>query len=263
MFKVSIITCTYNSEQYLQDCIEWIVSQQLDPDDYEHIFVDGLSKDLTINIIKKYMDKYPDHAIKVIQQKPQWIYSAMNEWIKQSSWDYVMFLNSDDYLQKDILKEYIKHINKTNNKDIYYARFNRVSEWKTLWTIPSSNRIAFFLQKILFYVWLNTLVYHPTTIIKRSLFNELWYYDEAKKIASDYGFWLNCIKHKKAFVYFPHVVSNFRANNGSITSNPANKEREIDENYYFRKKYLWRWWVIIHQISKIYIRLSLNSKKND
>jgi glycosyltransferase involved in cell wall biosynthesis len=259
--KLSIITCTYNSEKYLQECLEGITSQWLKTDEYEHIFIDAFSTDKTLDIIGKYKKNNIDHTINIIQQKPQWIYHAMNEWIKQSWWEYLMFCNSDDYLQKNMLKNYINHINKTHKKDIYYARFNRESGWRIIWTIPSSNRIVLFLQKILFYIWLNTLVYHPTTIIKKSLFDELWYYDETKKIASDYGFWLNCIKYKKTFVYFPYVVNNFRVNEWSITSNPANKQIEMNENYYFRKKYLWWWWVIIHQISKLYVYFSSNSNK--
>ena len=51
--KVSIVTPTYNSEEYLEKCIQSIMGQS--HTDYEHIIVDGGSKDRTIEIIKKYV----------------------------------------------------------------------------------------------------------------------------------------------------------------------------------------------------------------
>ena len=49
--KVSIITVTYNSEKYLEDCIESVIKQRYP--DIEHIIVDGKSNDGTLAIIKK------------------------------------------------------------------------------------------------------------------------------------------------------------------------------------------------------------------
>ena len=49
---ISIVTPTYNSEQYLEDCIQSIMKQRYK--DYEHIVVDGGSSDGTIDILKKY-----------------------------------------------------------------------------------------------------------------------------------------------------------------------------------------------------------------
>ena len=80
--KLSIITCTYNSENYLQECINSVIAQNLNINEYEHVFVDAYSIDKTKEIIEKYAIKY--HNVRLIERKAKWIYNAMNEWIKES-----------------------------------------------------------------------------------------------------------------------------------------------------------------------------------
>ena len=54
--KISIITATYNSEKTLKDTLESVLKQTYS--NYEHIIIDGLSKDKTIDIVKEYKEKY-------------------------------------------------------------------------------------------------------------------------------------------------------------------------------------------------------------
>lgn len=250
MTLVSIVTCTYNSEKYIWDCIQWVINQNLNYRIFEHIFIDGGSSDRTIDIIENYKHRYPDNKIKIIISEAKWIYNAMNIWIKNSTWEYIIFCNSDDYLVDNVLLGYLSFIKK-NRADIYYGKMNIVSDSKLIWIIGRKNHI----KNILFYLWFNTLIYHPTALIKKSLFNELWYYDEKKKIASDYGFWLACIVSSKKIKYYPYIITNFRYHTSSITSNPLNKSIEWSENLYFRKKYLWIRWIIIHLLSILKYKL--------
>jgi len=91
--KFSIITCTYNSEKYLQENINSVESQIFH--NFEHVFIDGNSSDKTIEIIKKYQKKYP-HTVKLLQCEPKGISNAMNHGINQSSGQYIIHLHSDD-----------------------------------------------------------------------------------------------------------------------------------------------------------------------
>ncbi|MBR4633566.1 glycosyltransferase family 2 protein [bacterium] len=67
--KLSIITCTYNREKCLQQCIDSVIAQNLDLNTYEHIFVDAYSKDKTKTIIKNYMAKYKN--VRLIEREPK------------------------------------------------------------------------------------------------------------------------------------------------------------------------------------------------
>ena len=80
--KISIITVSYNSEKFIESCINSLLSQSYK--NVEYIIIDGASKDNTLNIIKKYSDQ-----ISVIVSEPdQGIYDAMNKGIKKSRGDY-------------------------------------------------------------------------------------------------------------------------------------------------------------------------------
>ena len=227
--KLTIITCTYNSEGYLQECIDSVVNQNLDENTYEHIFVDALSTDKTRHIIEKYMKKY--NNVKLIERKPKWVYNAMNEWIKQAKWEYIMCLNSDDYLENDILSWYLNFIEDTKKKDLYYWKLRVVKNGKN---ICESNMRILFIKKILFKIfWTNCLIFHPTVIWKTRVFLELWLFNENYKIASDYEMRIKFMKKKKTMCYYPTIVSNFRVHWWSLSNsqNWENEELKIKKNY--------------------------------
>lgn len=229
--KLSIITCTYNSEKYLQECIDSVINQNLDINEYEHIFVDAYSKDKTKSIIKEYMSKYKN--VRLIEREPKWVYNAMNEWIKEAKWGYVMCLNSDDYLEKNVMSWYLKYIRETGNKDLYYGKLNIVNDWIIkYWVNDGWIKIR---KKLFELFWSNVLIYHPTVLVKRNTLIDMWLFHEDKKIASDYWMWLNMYVNHKKFSFYPHNITYFRSWDWSLSSNTMLWE---DEVHFFQKMYL-------------------------
>lgn len=250
--KLSIITCTYNSEKYLQDCINSVISQNLDIDVYEHIFVDAKSKDKTKSIINEYMSKYKN--VRLIEREPKWVYNAMNEWIKEAKGEYVMCLNSDDYLCKDILSQYIWYIEKNDKYDCFYWKLNVLVDWN----LKTQDDKFFHFNRFLFEnFWSNLLIYHPTVIVKKSILLEMGLFAEDKKIASDYWMWLKMLVCKKLFCYYPKNITIFRYRKWSLSSSNENLGKE--EVKYFRKLYLWKCkfiiWLIIDDLLNIYMKI--------
>ncbi len=88
---ISIVTPTYNSEKYLEECILSIKNQKFT--DYEHIIVDGKSSDRTLDIIKKYDGTYP---MRWISEKDKGMYDAISKGFKIAKGDIFCWLNSDD-----------------------------------------------------------------------------------------------------------------------------------------------------------------------
>lgn len=241
--KLSIITCTYNSEKYLQECIDSVIAQNLNIDTYEHIFVDAYSTDNTKKIIEKYQKKYSN--VKLLERKPKWVYNAMNEGIKESKWEYIMCLNSDDYLENNVLRDYLDFIEKTGEKDLYYWKMNRIYKWKQKY-IMNNNFIK--LRENLFYkFWVNCLIVHPTVLVKKSIIIELWMFDENNKIASDYWMRLKMLKTKKNFLFFEKIITNFREDIG-ISSQKENFKRTRKEVAYFRSLYLKNYQILINNL---------------
>ena len=99
--KISIITATYNSGATLRDTMESVLSQ--DYDDFEHIIIDGCSKDDTLDIVRELEPRY-NGRLKWISEPDKGIYDAMNKGIMMATGDVVGLLNSDDfYTASDVL----------------------------------------------------------------------------------------------------------------------------------------------------------------
>lgn len=110
--KISIITVTYNSSKTLKDTIESVLKQTYT--NYEHIIVDGLSKDNTMEIVKEYEAKY-NGKLKYISEKDSGLYDAMNKGIKMATGDIIGILNSDDmYAHENVLQEIVEKFKETN-----------------------------------------------------------------------------------------------------------------------------------------------------
>ena len=92
MYKISIVTATYNSEKTIEQTITSVIGQ--DYDNIEYIVIDGKSTDNTMEIV----GKYAGHGIKWISEKDSGIYDAFNKGIDISTGDYIYFLGSDDAL---------------------------------------------------------------------------------------------------------------------------------------------------------------------
>ena len=107
MPKFSIIIPVYNVEKYIDDCLKSIMNQTYK--DYEVIVVNDGTKDNSMEIVKKY-------NVKVIEQKNKGLSAARNTGVKVAKGDYLIFLDSDDSWNKDLLKELSKSIK--NNPDI-------------------------------------------------------------------------------------------------------------------------------------------------
>ncbi|MBE8233321.1 MAG: glycosyltransferase, partial [Endozoicomonadaceae bacterium] len=115
---MSIITVSLNSEKYIADTIKSVKNQTYPHK--EHIIIDGASTDSTVNIISQYED---DIAYWV-SEPDNGIANAMNKGIEQAKGDYLLFLNSDDYLlNNDVLGQVVKKIDSSIDINIFKVLF--------------------------------------------------------------------------------------------------------------------------------------------
>lgn len=98
-YKVTVVVPVYNVENYLNRCINSIINQTLK--EIEIILVDDGSTDKSGEICDEYLKK--DNRIKVIHQKNLGLSAARNSGIKIAKSDYICFIDSDDYIETDML----------------------------------------------------------------------------------------------------------------------------------------------------------------
>lgn len=123
MNDVTIIIPVYNSEMYISKCLDSVLSQT-----YKNIDIlvinDG-SKDGSQKIIDKYKEKYSN--IKAIEQKNIGVSRTRNNAIKIVKTKYIMFMDNDDYIDKDYVETHVKNI-KSKDYDVVISGYRRITE---------------------------------------------------------------------------------------------------------------------------------------
>lgn len=140
MCKFSVIIPVYNMEKYLSECVESVLSQNFK--DFEIILVDDGSTDSSKEICDQYSDKYS--FVYTIHQKNQGLSEARNTGIRMAKGNYLLFLDSDDFIKKNGLEILNKIVNENDpdiiinnyyyfdeeSNDTHYNMWNVPNEWK-------------------------------------------------------------------------------------------------------------------------------------
>ena len=121
--KLSIIVPVYNVAPYLRKCVDSLLAQDIT--DYEIILVDDGSTDECPQICDHYVELYPH--IHVIHQKNAGLSAARNSGIATAQGEYILFVDSDDYLQLYRLAILLEQIER-DNLDVLRFRYQNVKE---------------------------------------------------------------------------------------------------------------------------------------
>lgn len=228
--KVTVVTVTYNAEQYLEQTIKSVIEQ--DYPNIEYIIIDGASSDGTIDIIKKY-EKYISYWIS---EPDSGIYDAMNKGIDVASGEWINFMNAGDkFSGKNILKEMVKYTNKDLIVLTGYTNVINDSNETIVGTFPMK------IEDILNDYRLN----HQSTFTRTSTMKE-FKFDLHYKYASDVDFFMKIGLTKNNYSILPFPVADFlqggfwqqnsvKANIEilNITSNHLVNQEDIFENTSF------------------------------
>jgi glycosyltransferase len=200
VMKVSLITVTYNSALYLQDCINSVVRQR--NVDIEHIVIDGGSTDGTLEIIKKY----DNHIAQWVSETDRGMYDAINKGIGLATGDIVGILNSDDMLaSNDVLSAIVESFN-DHQLDAVYGDLVYVNKTNTksvrLWHGKSFKRYRFR------YGWMPA---HPTFYIRREIIDQFGGYESHYFTAADYEFMARYLyRYRVSAMYLPKLIVKMR-----------------------------------------------------
>ncbi len=119
---ISFIVPIYNVEKYLERCIDSIINQGIEETDYEIILVNDGSTDGSLDICKRY--EVNQSCIKCYSQKNQGLSVARNTGIEHAQGKYIMFVDSDDFLEQNKVPDLIKTANNFDAELLFYrARF--------------------------------------------------------------------------------------------------------------------------------------------
>lgn len=125
MFELSIIVPVYNVSKYLAKCLDSLIAQDLKPEEYEIIVVNDGSTDNSGEIAKEYAETHSN--IVLINQENQGLSGARNTGIKLAQGKYIQFVDSDDYLESNVLKTLVDKM-ESDNLDVLRFNYQNVNE---------------------------------------------------------------------------------------------------------------------------------------
>lgn len=207
----SIVTICFNEEKKIEETCKSVKEQSCK--DFEWIVLDGKSTDNTFQVLKKYRK----NMSYFVSEKDSGRYNAMNNGIKKSKGEYLIFLHGGDFFKdKNVLqktKEFIEQDKKTS--EIYYGDLQYDNGEIVSYKHSVLNK-KFFITKT---------ISHQATFIKRGLFKKIGNYDESYRIVADFDFWIRAIALKNIKVkYLPLIVSVFDQEGLSTTPKMAKKQ---------------------------------------
>ncbi len=227
MYPISIITINYNEADKLERTIKSIINQTTN--NFEYIVIDGGSKDRS----KQIIEKYSEYINYWVSEHDNGIYNAMNKGIKASKGQYLLFLNSGDELyNRTTIQNALTHL---QCDDIISFSVNIVTNNNNIITYKHPEQPSFF------YLCKNSLK-HQSTFIKKELFYKIGFYDENKKIVSDWSFFLLALcKYNFSYKCVNIILSNFYSD--GISNNVEykaliHKEAEATLTQYFPHYYI-------------------------
>jgi glycosyltransferase involved in cell wall biosynthesis len=240
--KVSIITCTWNSEPYLQESIESVLAQ--DYPDIEYIFVDGGSTDGTLERIRALTRPYT-----LLNDVRGGVSRAMNEGIRAATGDIVAHLHGDDYyLHPNTISTVVKAFQERKAAWLIGQAVRNVNGQMQH---PMNARTAYSYGRLL---GGGFNVPHVATFVRRRLFEELGMFDETLKYSMDWDLWLR-LAHKYPPTVIEEELAVRRQHEGSLSAaSPQSKlkarreERQVRMRYALRAPiraliFLARYWV--------------------
>ncbi|MEL5892855.1 glycosyltransferase family 2 protein [Bacteroides sp. GD17] len=214
--KITIITVTFDSDKTLSDTIQSVLAQTYQ--DIEYIIIDGLSKDKTMDIVKKYKPTF-NGRLKWISERDQGLYDAMNKGIHMATGDIVGIINSDDFYHRaDIVTKVVESFQDKTIQVVYGdVRFvNPDNLNKTVRYYSSKN----FSPRYFRYGFMPA---HPTFFTYRKYFEEFGYYKTDYRIAADYELLIRFLyTHQLKAKYLPLDFMKMRTGGTSTASFKSN-----------------------------------------
>jgi glycosyltransferase involved in cell wall biosynthesis len=213
--NISAIVPLFNGEQFISEALESLLSQTHPID--EIIIIDDKSTDQSLEKVQKLIET--NETIKLLKNSSNKGSShCRNLGIKESSGDYVLFLDQDDYLAPSFIDETNNHLNQHRGKEVagLHTSYFIVDEKGEITAETSYKEIQ--PEEFLGYQFVrNRILSNSGTVVKKSVLEQTGFYDESLKFSQD---WDLCLRIGKLgmFSYLKKPLTHIRRHSNNTSS---------------------------------------------
>lgn len=228
---ITIITPVYNGVSYIEWCMQVVIDQHCA--EAEHIIVDGGSTDGTVDIIKRYADRYSH--IRWVSEKDRGQSDAMNKGIMMARGEILGFLNVDDYYEPNVLKRVSEIFKTLPIPSLLVGNCNVWGDAERLLYVNQPKNLKF--TGLLMGPGLNPFPLNPSAYFYHAVLHErIGGYDVHEHYALDLDFLLRAVQAAHV-CYVAETWGNYRRVAGTKTVESDRRGESIQELKRMMAKY--------------------------
>jgi glycosyltransferase len=207
--KITIVTAVLNSKDFIEECIQSVLHQT--HKNIEHIVIDGGSTDGTLETIKKYQSG----IAKLVSERDDGIYDAMNKGIRLATGEVIGILNADDFYPDSGILEKVAQVFESEDiescyGDLEYVDAVDIGKVVRYWRSGPCDIRKFYFG------WMPP---HPTFFVRRSVYRQYGLFNLSLGSAADYELMLRfLVKYRVTTAYIPDVIVKMRTGGVSNAS---------------------------------------------
>lgn len=202
----TIVTPSYNYGRYIGDCLASVANQQ--GVSCEHLVMDAGSTDDTAEVVSRY-----PHAT-FFQEPDKGMSDAINKGFRKAKGKWVMWLNTDDFLEPGALAAVKEHAEKHPGADVIFGTYRFINAEGSL---IQNMRLLPYNR----FISLHYGCYVPSTatfLRRETTIGEGHLVDERMRLVMDNEYYVRLSLAGKRLIYFPKVLANFRIHNENLSS---------------------------------------------
>ncbi|GEP50668.1 glycosyl transferase [Flavobacterium noncentrifugens] len=220
----SIVVPCYNQEEYLQECLESVISQSFS--DWECLVVDDGSTDLSVEIAAKYSAK--DSRIIYFHQQNAGLSAARNAGIRRASGTYILPLDGDDKIGAEYLELALKVFQSNPETKLVYCKAWLFGEVDQYWALPEYDYLKLLFQNCIF----------CSSIYRKEDFIKTKGYDENMKIGyEDWDFLIQLLNKEDRVFQIDSIQFFYRQRPKSMITFISDEEKHQNVIGYIYKKH--------------------------
>lgn len=230
---ITVIVPIYNVEKYIKQCLDSLVNQTYE--NLEIICVDDCGNDGSMDIVKKYANE--DSRIKILKQNEnKGCGEARNLGIDNASGEYIYFIDSDDFVEKNYIKELVNIIEKENVDlvcNVNILKYYGENDFKNK---QLKDKNQFILDKKL--EWNDKLLkvlpisawckLYKTDLLKK---NKIYFADNKLKFEDFYFWYILKNQLKNIYIFYGSTYFYRQRNDSTMSVNKYNKNDCFDSLY--------------------------------
>lgn len=197
--KISIITPSFNQDQYIENTIQSVLNQ--DYSNLEYIIIDGGSSDKTVEIIKKY----EKHLHYWISETDNGQSHAINKGFEKATGEIIAWINSDDIYFPGTFKKVNDIFNSNSEIDVLYSNGVWINEKGEV--IHRRKNLPFH-YKTWFYGMADP--FQPEVFYRHEVLNKAGYIDDSFTMMMDREWWIRMANNNCRFLYVDDEFAGLR-----------------------------------------------------